>query len=734
MSSSVMVSLITLSCGIRNAQYYSSVQQDLGCAMAALSTEQRNRLEHTEFSHIEYILIIPLGNIRKLDSSLLFGISWLQHSADPTKEALTAWISREHPIISYLNGSTQAEFSPRRLQISIGYRSSWADHHVDTSRGYVKDTKVTQQAAVARWFDKEYMDAPNHISSFSDVTARNRQQRTWHRAKRSSEQHSRNFVDAWAKLASRTPTENFVNNFDQWVVNSFGNNGSASVDGEYCNYHQFGVEHYANRINLKMTSAQLGEDHDHYLYPSAKNAFCLMHLVRAISSDVAVTSITLSPPIRLLNHNARLITQSGRSFTEPWSAVDLDGNGQIVGVSDTGIDENSCFFIDKVYGKSIKSSIDNPKIDHHNRKIVEYITYSGNDNDIRSGHGSHVCGSIAGFCEIDDQDHSVQENVRKYHGIAPQAKLAFFDIMGDDDSGDLYIPYFFQDLFEPAYFAGARLHSNSWGGGYSYDSFCLDVDEFSYTHPDFLAFFAAGNDGFQGAYTILSPAMAKNVVAVAGSYNEQSNIGTIAGFSAEGPTFDGRIKPDITVPGQSITSANSHGSHVTHETCDTTPKAGTSMATPIAAGNGALIKQYFKEKKFWASVCSTMKPYSDLQNIESNFVNFESLCASEGIDLSGAMLKALILQAGTPMQTGRSVAAAPPDNRQGYGLINLSDLLIMPSASLAIPSTTLFIDETSLSSYMERIYTITIVDDRDPLKATLSWFDPPNLEFDPFLL
>ena len=99
---------------------------------------------------------------------------------------------------------------------------------------------------------------------------------------------------------------------------------------------------------------------------------------------------------------------------------------------------------------------------------------------------------------------------------------------------NLCIPYFFQDLFEPAYFAGAKLHSNSWGGGFSYDSFCLDVDEYAYTHPDFLAFFAAGNDGMEGAHTILSPAMAKNVVAVAGSISPSSGSSTtIADFSAE---------------------------------------------------------------------------------------------------------------------------------------------------------------------------------------------------------
>ena len=110
------------------------------------------------------------------------------------------------------------------------------------------------------------------------------------------------------------------------------------------------------------------------------------------------------------------------------STLGLDGKGQIVGVSDTGIDENSCFFRDPTGGKVIKSSIDDPKIDHNNRKIVEYITYSDNYGDVTAGHGTHVCGSIAGSCLQDD--HTPSENVKQYHGIAPGAKIAFFDIMG----------------------------------------------------------------------------------------------------------------------------------------------------------------------------------------------------------------------------------------------------------------------------------------------------------------
>jgi hypothetical protein len=58
-----------------------------------------------------------------------------------------------------------------------------------------------------------------------------------------------------------------------------------------------------------------------------------------------------------------------------------------------------------------------------------------------------------------------------------------------------------RDIFSPSYFAGARLHSDSWGGGYWYDSYALETDEYAYLHDDFLAFFAGGNDGQVRTYS-----------------------------------------------------------------------------------------------------------------------------------------------------------------------------------------------------------------------------------------
>lgn len=91
----------------------------------------------------------------------------------------------------------------------------------------------------------------------------------------------------------------------------------------------------------------------------------------------------------------------------------------------------------------------------------------------------------------------------------------------------------------------------------------------------------------------------------------------LAEFSSLGPAFDGRMKPDIVAPGVNIMSANSDANmynraaptaSLSSLTCtrrysfqcrdsfegrdkSRTLMSGTSMATPIAAGAAALVRQ-----------------------------------------------------------------------------------------------------------------------------------------------
>lgn len=89
------------------------------------------------------------------------------------------------------------------------------------------------------------------------------------------------------------------------------------------------------------------------------------------------------------------------------------------------------------------------------------------------------------------------------------------------------------------------------------------------------------------AQSVSMPGTAREAISVGSYVTRVSGAGTpvgeISGFSSHGPTRDGRIKPDLSAPGEIINSARAG------TTNGYTMMAGTSMATPHVAGAVALL-------------------------------------------------------------------------------------------------------------------------------------------------
>ena len=90
---------------------------------------------------------------------------------------------------------------------------------------------------------------------------------------------------------------------------------------------------------------------------------------------------------------------------------------------------------------------------------------------------------------------------------------------------------------------------------------------------------SAGNEGANSWHYILAPADGFNTLGI-GAVNYSNEV---AGFSSRGPTYDGRIKPDVVTQGVGVYCANA-GDYSGYITA-----GGTSVAAPIASGIAALL-------------------------------------------------------------------------------------------------------------------------------------------------
>ena len=101
---------------------------------------------------------------------------------------------------------------------------------------------------------------------------------------------------------------------------------------------------------------------------------------------------------------------------------------------------------------------------------------------------------------------------------------------------------------------------------------------------------SAGNEGNKTWKYIGSPADAKETITVGGVRAD----GNPSAFSSFGPTFDGRVKPEICARGTSVEMIDVNG--------NLTYGNGTSYAAPIITGLMAGYLQYFKENQIHITI------------------------------------------------------------------------------------------------------------------------------------
>ncbi|MEI9974908.1 MAG: S8 family serine peptidase [Ignavibacteriota bacterium] len=373
----------------------------------------------------------------------------------------------------------------------------------------------------------------------------------------------------------------------------------------------------------------------------------------------------------------------------------LAGSGEIIAVCDTGLDTGDPATIHPDFKARIVAIKSYPIAPDWN-SVVKNPGADDGPSDVDSGHGTHVSGSILGNGTASAAGPDV------IRGHAYQAKLVFQAIeqrmnwkpnAPPDLKGERYVlaglPADLGPLFQYAYSQGARIHSNSWGGGDpgAYDDQCRQFDQFVWDHKDFCFVIAAGNDGTDNdgdgtinPGSVSSPGTAKNCITVGACENKRpefnaelygdwwpsdfpvnpektdpmaDNPDQVVAFSSRGPTKDRRIKPEVVAPGTFILSTRSTQIAPNNFAWKAYPPnkkyffmGGTSMATPLTAGAMALVREFLRKKQGIA------KP-------------------------SAALMKATLI-AGAQRLPNTAPAGTILDNDQGFGRVNLDRSMKKP--------------------------------------------------------
>ncbi|MGQ7946896.1 S8 family serine peptidase [Flavobacterium sp. WC2509] len=249
-------------------------------------------------------------------------------------------------------------------------------------------------------------------------------------------------------------------------------------------------------------------------------------------------------------------------------------------------------------------------------------------------HGTMVLSSMGGYKE------------NSLVGTAPDASYYLFRTE-DDSSENPVEESYWVEAAEKADSLGVDVINTSLG------YFEMDKASYSHTYSEMdgktayitrgaeIAFsrgmmvvVSAGNEGATSNPHVGAPADGVSVLTV-GAVNTSK---TITSFSSIGPSFDGRIKPDVMAQGQSVVLSDPSGTIVTAN--------GTSFSGPITAGLVACLWQAFPNKtnqEIKDLIIKSADKYNTPNNQYGYGIPDFSLGLSNGLDVNDICKKSVFL-------------------------------------------------------------------------------------------
>ncbi|WP_395076441.1 S8 family serine peptidase [Flavobacterium sp.] len=290
---------------------------------------------------------------------------------------------------------------------------------------------------------------------------------------------------------------------------------------------------------------------NHSLNPGAKNVVALSQKNNVVNKfqDIQVSFNYGNSATQVQMLNAHILHQQNHT-----------GSGKIIAVMDAGF-------------PGVNTAAPFQRLRTNNLILGGYDFVNNTTNPYTgNSHGTLVLSNMGGYAD------------NQLVGTAPDAQYYLF-ITEDSNSETPLEESNWVEAAEMADSLGVDVINTSLG------YFAYDNPNYSYTYNDMngtksfisrgadvafsrgmICVTSAGNSGSSSDPYIAVPADAFTALTV-GAVNSAK---VKASFSSIGPTFDGRLKPDVMAMGASATVANQSGSVVT--------ASGTSFSSPIMAG------------------------------------------------------------------------------------------------------------------------------------------------------
>jgi len=445
------------------------------------------------------------------------------------------------------------------------------------------------------------------------------------------------------------------------------------------------------------------------LTPTPKCYLCFIDYISRKRLVASISPIIDMAPARYdaapARYDANLFVQRGTDEKMPFFQTGLTGDGQVIQVSDTGLDLNHAFFFDSnpTVQISLEGSVNREgQVIPQHRKVVQYVSLTSDDVFDKDGHGTHISGSLAGMLQ--------GNQLLEQPGIAPKSKIAVFKIF---DSKEKFLLKDFEEMLALGRKADAYIHNASWTSTCKKDGPCnlnkyskwterIDRELFKNQMQLFLT--VSGNFGYRENMSLGSIGVSKNAITVGALTNNIEGYDCIAELSSRGPTSDGRIKPDLVAPGTGIFSALSQEVDTTvnqegESSTQIVSKQGTSMSTAIMSGTAALVRQYFIERYY----------------------------RNENIIPSAALIKAALINGAQDViwnDIGGIINTKTHayDSQQGFGSVNLVKSLPLKNNFRFFVMDQVNILESEQHRYQIRKFNKNNCDLED-FSATITWMD-----------